>query len=201
MKKIHLFVLLLGLAPAVGLAQEFDKSLADARKTYTAGDLSNSRFAMENMLRDLDVAIGKEILKVLPTKMDALTANTKDDNVTGGGAGAGMGLFVHRTYGTAGKTASLDIINNSPLITSLNTVLALPFIGRAADGNQKVVKVQGYKAILNKVENEESKKVGYELQVPLQNTLFSFRVDDTKEADFLKMAETIPLAKIAQLAN
>ncbi len=89
MKKIHLFVLLLGLAPAVSFAQEFDKSLADARKTYNTGDLSNSRFAMENMLRDLDVAIGKEILKVLPTKMDALTANTKDDNVTGGGAGAG----------------------------------------------------------------------------------------------------------------
>jgi hypothetical protein len=201
MNKIYLIVLLLGLAPAAGFAQEFDKSLADARKTYTAGDLSNSRFAMENMLRELDVAIGKEILKALPAKMDALAVNAKDDNVTGGGAGAGMGLFVHRSYGTAPKTASLDIINNSPLITSLNTVLALPFIGRASDGTQKVVKIQGYKAILNKIENSESGKVGYELQVPLQNTLFSFRADDTKEADFLKMAETIPLGKIAQMAN
>jgi hypothetical protein len=201
MKKIYLIVLLVGLTPVAGFAQAFDKSLADARKTYASGDLNNSRFAMENMLRDLDVAIGKEILKVLPTKMEALTANPKDDNVTGGGAGAGMGLFVHRTYGTAAKTASLDIINNSPLITSLNTLLALPFIGRASDGSQKVVKIQGYKAILNKVENAESGKVGYELQVPLQNTLFSFKADDTKEADFLKMAETIPLGKIAQLAN
>ena len=115
MKKIYIFVLLLGLAPAVGFAQEFDKSLADARKTYASGDLNNSRFAMENMLRDLDIKIGKEILQLLPTKMDALPANSKDDNVTAGGAGAGMGLYVHRTYGTAGKTASLNIINDSPI--------------------------------------------------------------------------------------
>lgn len=201
MKKIIALVVLTVLSLGA-YAQEFSKNLASARTAYSSGNLSDSRFAMEQMLRDLDMAIGKEIIKLLPAKMDALAANVKDDNVTGGGAGVATGLFVQRTYGASPKTATIDIINNSPLITSLNALLAIPFLAKAAsDQNQKVIKVQGYKAILNKVENSDSGKVGYELQVPLQNTLFTFRADDTKEADILKMAETIPLAKIAQMAN
>jgi hypothetical protein len=87
------------------------------------------------------------------------------------------------------------------MINSLNALLAMPFVMNSADGNQKVVKVQGYKSILNKSEDAESGKVNYELQIPLENTLVSFRVDDTKEADILKMASAIPLGKIAQLAK
>lgn len=201
MKKI-IGLLFLSAFSLASYAQDFNKNLASARTTYASGSLSDSRFAMEQMLRDLDVAIGKEIIKLLPAKMDALAANLKDDNVTGGGAGVGMGLFVQRSYGTAPKTATIDIINDSPLITSLNALLAIPFIAKAAnDPNQKVIKVQGYKAILNKLDDPESGKVGYELQIPLQNTLFTFKANDTKETDLLKMAETIPLAKIAQMAN
>jgi hypothetical protein len=43
-------------------AQEFDKNLATAKSSYASGNLENSRFAMEQMLRDLDATIGKEIL-------------------------------------------------------------------------------------------------------------------------------------------
>jgi hypothetical protein len=175
--------------------------LADARATYSSKNLSDSRFAMEQMLKDLDIIIGKDILKLLPAKMDALTANTKADNVTGTGAGAG--LFVQRTYGTDKKQAVIDIVNNSPLITSLNALLAVPFVGlgNSADSDQKIVKVQGYKSILNKNADTDSGKVNYELQIPMNNTLLTFRLDDAKEADILRLAETIPLAKIAQMAQ
>jgi hypothetical protein len=183
------------------LAQDFNKNIAEARTAYTAGNLSNSRFAMEQLLREVDVAIGKDILKMLPAKMDALTANTKDDNTTGSGSTGGLGLFVQRTYGTSAKTASIDIINNSPLITNLNAILAIPFIGNSGDGKQKVVKVQGYKGVLYKNEDTDTKKINYDLQIPLQNTLVTFKMDDTKEADILRLAGTIPLEKIAQMAK
>ncbi|QNF33228.1 hypothetical protein HUW51_11010 [Adhaeribacter swui] len=200
MKKI-LTLLVISACAHVSLAQDFNKNLADARSSYAAGNLSNSRFAMEQMLHTLDAAIGKDILKLLPPKMDALAANVKDDNTTGTGTNAGLGLFVQRTYGTGAKTATVDIINNSPLITSLNALLALPFIGRGGDGNQKVVKVQGYKAVLTKTENTDTKKLDYDLQVPLQNTLVTFKVTEAQEADVLRMANTIPLEKIAQMAQ
>ncbi|KAA5543929.1 hypothetical protein [Adhaeribacter rhizoryzae] len=198
----NIFILLfLSLCCYQAQAQNFSKNLGEARTAYTAGNLSNSRFAMEQMLREVDAAIGKDILKLLPPKMDALAANIKDDNTTGSGSTGGLGLFVQRTYGTGAKTATIDIINNSPLITSLNTLLAIPFVGNSGDGKQKVVKVQGYKGVLYKNEDTETKKVNYDLQIPLQNTLVTFKMDDTKEADILRLAGTIPLEKIAQLAK
>jgi hypothetical protein len=200
MKKSFIILLLLVISISA-YSQEFNKYLADARATYSSKNLSDSRFAMEQMLKNLDIIIGKDILKLLPAKMDALTANTKTDNVTGTGAGAG--LFVQRTYGTDKKQAVIDIVNNSPLITSLNALLAVPFVGlgNSADSDQKIVKVQGYKSILNKNADTDSGKVNYELQIPMNNTLLTFRLDDAKEADILRLAETIPLAKIAQMAQ
>lgn len=184
---------------STAFSQDFDKNLTAARSSYAEKSLSDTRFSMEQMLRNLDIEIGKEILKLLPAKMDALNANVKEDNVTG--TGTMTGLYVQRMYGTGSKTADLEIINNSPLITSLNTLLAMPFIGNASDENQKVVKVQGYKSILNKNTDSDADKVNYELQIPLNNTLVTFKLNDTTESDILRLAATIPLGKIAEMAQ
>lgn len=182
------------------MAQDFDKNIASAKSSYTSGDLENTRFALEQALRELDVVIGKEILKELPTKLGSLNYNDKEDNVTGS-SGMGAGLFVHRSYGAELNTAKIDIINNSPLITSLNAMLAIPFIGNSGDGTQKVVKVQGYKSVLNKNENTETGKIGYTLQIPMNNTLFTLEMDDTNENEIQSLANAIPLSKIAQKAQ
>src|SRR5688572_19947026 len=134
MKKIFFLILFLTVS-ATTFSQDFAKNLTDARSSYSSKNLSDARFAMEQMLRDLDAAIGKEILKILPEKMDALPAIIKEDNVTG--SGNATGLFVHRTYGTTQKGANIDIVNNSPLINSLTALLSMPFVGAAKDANQK----------------------------------------------------------------
>lgn len=182
------------------MAQDFDKNLATAKSSYAAGNLENARFALEQALHELDVVIGKEILKQLPTQLGNLTYNEKDDNVTGG-SGMGGGLFVHRSYGADLDAAKIDIINNSPLINSINAMLAIPFMGNSGDGSQKVVKVQGYKSMLNKNENEETGKIGYTLQIPMNNTLFTIEMGDTNENEIQSLANAIPLSKIAQMAQ
>jgi hypothetical protein len=199
MKNISILTLLLACAHFIQ-AQEFDKNLASAKSAYASGDLENTRFALEQALHELDVVIGKEILKQLPTKLGAIAYNDKDDNVTGG-SGMGTGLFVHRSYGTHPNSGKVDVINNSPLITSLNAMLSIPFVGNSADGNQKVVKVQGYKSVLNKNVNEETGKTGYTLQIPMNNTLFTLEMADTNENEIQSLANTIPLSKIAQMAQ
>ncbi len=182
------------------LAQEFDKNISTARSAYASGNLQDSRFAMEQMLRDLDMAIGKEVLKLLPVKVGALAVNEKEDNVTG--SGAYVGLYVNRHYGTDPKTASIEIINNSPLITSLNAVLNMPVIGgMMRDENQKIIRVQGYKSILNKQVNTDTGKTNYELQIPMNNTLLTLKMDDTTESEITSAANAIPLAKIVQIAQ
>jgi hypothetical protein len=199
MKKFSLLLLLLS-AGVVALAQDFDKNLATARSSYSSGNLQDSRFAMEQALRDLDIAIGKEILKVLPAKMGTLAAVEKEDNVTG--SGSYVGLYVQRYYGADPKRGSIEIINNSPMINSLNAILSMPVIGgMMRDENQKMVKIQGYKSILNKQVNSDTGKTNYELQIPMNNTLVTVKMDDSNEGEITAAANAVPLAKIVQMAQ
>ena len=139
-------------------------------------------------------------MKMLPTTLGSLQYNAQQDNVTGG-AGMATGLFVSRSYGAQPSSGRIDIINNSPMITSINAILAIPFVGNSADGSQKVVKVQGYKGVLNKNENTETGKTGYTLQVPMNNTLFTISMDDTNENEIQALASNVPLSKIPQMAQ
>ncbi len=199
MKKFNL-VLLFQATVFVTLAQDFDKNITAASASYSSGNLQDSRFAMEQALRDLDMAIGKEILKVLPTKIGPLAAIEKEDNVSG--SGGYVGLYVQRHYGADPKKGSIEIINNSPMINSINAVLSMPVIGgMMRDENQKMIKVQGYKSILNKNVNSDTGKTNYELQIPMNNTLLTLKMNDTNEGEITAAANTIALAKIVQMAQ
>ena len=196
MRKIFIIILSVFM-PAVVLAQNFDKHLATAKSSYSSGKLEDSRFAMEQMMQELDITIGKEVLKLLPSKLDNLNANAASDNVTG--MTGFLGVNIHRDYGTGDKKAVVDMITNSPLVASINTILSIPFVGNSADGNQKRVKIDGYKGLLQKNVNSENQKVNYELQMPFSSTLLTFRMDNADEAEVLKMAAQIPIAEIAKM--
>jgi hypothetical protein len=187
------------LASLCVTAQDFAKNLETAKSSYTGGNLEDARFAMQQMLNDLDVAIGKEVLKMLPPKLETYASNTKNDNVT---ANTGLaGCIIHRDYGTEAKLLALDIMSNSPMVGSLNAILSLPFVGNSGDGTQKTVKVQGYKGVLQKNVNTETNKTDYTLQIPINSTLLTFTVPDTNEAEVLKMANTIPVPQIAKMVQ
>lgn len=182
-------------------AQDFDKNLASARSAYSAGNLGDARFAMEQMLNDLDAAIGKEILKLLPAQVGSLKINTKEDRVTGSSAGYTTGLYVHREYNQDLRKAELEIINNSPLMNSIGAILNSPMAGMMRDENQKTIKVQGYKSLLTKHVDSDTGKTDYELQIPMNNTLLTIKANDSNEGEITTYANAIPLAKIAQIAQ
>lgn len=178
---------------------QFDTHLASAKTEYSKGNLEASRFAMQQMMTELDIQIGKEILTLLPTKFDALAANTKNDNVT---ANSGLtGCLIHRDYGTQEKDARIEIMSNSPLVASINAILAIPFMGNSSDGTQKVVKVAGYKSVLQKSVDSETSQENYTLQIPLNATLLTLYADKSTEAEILKWANTIPVEKIAKMVQ
>jgi hypothetical protein len=181
------------------LAQDFDKNLTTARSSYSGGNLEDARFAMQQMLNDIDIIIGREMIKKLPAKLDALSANTANDNVT---TNTGLsGVMVHRDYGTGAKTANLEIMSNSPLIASLNAILSIPFIANSGDGTQKVVKVQGYKSVLQKNTDSDTNKTGYTLQIPMNSTLITLTGDDCSEAEITRWANALPMSEIAKLVQ
>jgi hypothetical protein len=197
MKKI---LLLLFVLICVNLsAQDFNKNLASAKSAYASGKLEDARFAIQQMMNDIDVIVGKEIVKLLPTKMDAMNANVKTDNVT---ANTGIaGVVIHRDYGTGEKLCNIDIMGNSPMVATINAFLSLPFMGNSGDGSQKVVKLGGYKGMLQKTVDTETNKTDFTLQVPIRSTLLTFTVPNSTEADVMRLANTIPVQDIAKLVQ
>lgn len=177
-------------------AQEFTKQLADARTAYAAGKLDDSRFAMQQMLQDLDMITGKEILKVLPAKMQDQNANTANDNVTG--ASGFVGVVIHRDYGAQDKNITVEVISNSPLISGINALLSIPLIGNT--GDNKVIKVNGYKALLQKVSGDNN-HTDYELQLPMNTTMITLKAPGYTQEQVVAMANTLPIAQIAKLVQ
>jgi hypothetical protein len=179
-------------------AQDFAKDMATAKTAYNAGKLEETHFALQQAMQEVDIQIGKEVLLLLPQKMDTLAINTRDDNVS---ANAGfVGATIHRSYGKFAKKADVSIISNSPMVAMLNTFLNAPMIGGMMhDANTKTVKVQGYKARMEKKPGNTEDKNDYELQIPLGSALITFTVDDCTDTEILAMANTMPLQQIAKL--
>jgi hypothetical protein len=195
----NIIVIIALFATVTLYAQDFNKDLTGARTAYAAGNLEDARFAMQQMLTDIDLLVGKEILKLLPAKMDTRASNPKTDNVA---ANTGLaGVVIHRDYGATDKTANIEIMGNSPLVASINAILSIPFVGNASDGSQKVIKVQGYKGVLQKNTDTETNKTDYTLQLPINSTLITFTVQDLNEADVIRLANTIPVGEIAKLVQ
>jgi hypothetical protein len=197
MKKLMIIIAVVLFSVNIS-AQDFAKDMATAKTAYSAGKLEETHFALQQAMQEIDLIVGKEVLKLLPAKMDSLTVNSKDDNVS---SNAGfIGATIHRSYGKNAKKADLSIISNSPMVSLLNTFLNSPLLGgMAGDANTKNVKVQGYKARLEKKPGSTDDKNDYELQVPLGSALITFKVDDCSDAEILAMANTIPLQQIAKL--
>ena len=64
-------------------AQEIGSTLSEARSSYSSGSLDDTRFALEQALQQIDQAVGKEILKILPTDLMGMNYVEQDDNVVG----------------------------------------------------------------------------------------------------------------------
>ncbi|HEY4198012.1 MAG TPA: hypothetical protein VGM63_20865 [Mucilaginibacter sp.] len=196
---MKLFITLIGAVAFTGscLAQDFTKAMATAKTSYSAGKLEDAHFALLQAMQEVDLTVGKEVLKLLPTKMDVMETIAKDDNVA---SNVGfIGATIHRSYTKGTRKADITIISNSPLIGMTNAVLNMPFAGMMSNGNNKNVKIQGYKARLEKQSGSTSDKNSYELQIPLGTALFTFKVDDCTDAQILAFADTIPLQQIAKL--
>lgn len=177
-------------------AQDFSTDIKTAKAAYASGKLEDSHFALMQAMQELDMIIGKEVLKLLPAKMDAYPINTKDDNVT---SNVGfVGTTIHRTYGPE-SNVDISIIGNSPLISTLNAFLNTPLLGgMMSNGNNKIVKVQGYKGQLTKEDNGNG-QTNYTIQLPLGNSLITFQGKNTTDTQIMSLANSLPLQQIAKL--
>jgi len=177
-------------------AQDFTSSALTAKQSYSSGNLENTRFALQQMLQSIDLISGKEVLKVLPESFGGMSAQSAADQVSTGTGFAGV--IIHREYRLEDKAASMEVISNSPLISSLNAMLAMPFMGAGSNGDRMVTKIDGYKALIQK--GSEDQKVTYDVQIPLGSTLITVKTENFTD-DIQKLVSAIPVAQIAQKLN
>jgi hypothetical protein len=197
MKKLFILSIVF-ISAGIASAQDFKNYVAAAKTSYKAGKLEEAHFALQQTLQQLDITIGKEVIKLLPEAMDTLKAIVKEDNVTGNVSF--VGATIHRAYGAGAKKAQIEIVNNSPLLGTLNAFLTSPLLaGLGSDGKSKVLKIQGFKSRLTKEDNTNGALPAYNLEIPLSNALISLHVSNAGENEVLSFANSLPLDKIAKL--
>lgn len=199
MKNSAKLIIVLCLMASGLYAQDVNGQLNTAKSAYGSGDLQGARFALQQALNELNIAIGAEILKLLPTNMEDMAYIEEEDNVTATTAGF-TGIYVSRTYQfDENKHASLQIISDSPLLSGISALLALPVFG--ADPNQKRVRIGGYRGLLQKSENSTG-EISWDLQLPVGSTLLTFQVEGMEqEKTVTDMASTIPVDQISRFAQ
>ena len=193
-------ILCIGLFVSFHLcAQNISSTLSEARSSYSSGSLDDTRFSLEQALQQIDQAVGKEILKILPSNLMGMDYLEQEDNVVGNNLGF-AGLYVDRNYGQGEKNAGIDIIGDSPLMAGINAILAMPNILTQGNQDQKRIKVDGYKSLLQK-ESEGDGVSTYSVQIPASSTLITLNVRGFNETEVISMANMIPVSQIVKLSQ
>ena len=178
-------------------AQDIENQLNAARMAYSAGDLEGARFALQEAINAVDLAIGEEIMELLPERMGEMSYNPDEDQL--GVANMGFaGLHLSRRYGEADKpSVEVSLIADSPLLAGINAILAMPFI--ASDSDQKKVRVGGYRGLLQKSEGEDG-EILWDLQIPFGSSLLSVAFRGIPEENtVIDLAATVPVDQMAAI--
>ncbi|MEP6683758.1 MAG: hypothetical protein ABJA35_10880 [Parafilimonas sp.] len=192
----YLIILISMFITTAVFSQNFTTDIATAKTSYSSGNLEDAHFALQQAMQEIDIIIGKQVISLLPANMGNFVANTKDDNVM---SNVGfMGSTIHRTWGQ-NDSVDVSIIGNSPLITTLNVFLNTPLLGgMMSNGNNKIIKIQGYKGQLTK-SDEGNGQFNYTIQIPLASSLVTFTAKNTTDTQITTWANTLPLQQIAKL--
>lgn len=193
MKKIICYIALSCIITSLS-AQDFKNNISQAKNHYSTGKLQDAHFALQQMMQDLDITIGKEVLKLFPLQLDTLPVITKQQEVFG--SSQFTGVTIEKNYGITDKKATLSVVINSPLLNSVNAYITSPLMASyGADPNSRIVKVGHYKARLTKEPEEDQ----YKLEIPMTNALLTLTVSRTNEAEILAWAGSLPVEKMASL--
>ncbi len=198
MKNIFL-LLFLSLTTAVLSAQEeLNAQLAEAKTQYAAGDLEATRFALQQSLNELYILMGQKILDEMPQQVGELTALEDEDAYNGYNLGF-TGVYIDRTYqNEAGdQSIQVNLIYDSPLLSGLNSFLATPLMAMAS--GRKMVKIDGYKTVL---EDEEADEGTFVLNTPFGQSLLTMTFDGFEnENEVVGLANQIPIATIVKIVQ
>ncbi|MEO1713656.1 MAG: hypothetical protein AAFU60_10035 [Bacteroidota bacterium] len=198
MQKILYISLLAFLPLGILSAQTANEYLASANAAYASGNNQEARFQLQQALIALDEMLAKDILSTLPTSVEDLTADTNNDQYTSVNTGF-TGLYVDRNYtGPGEKSLQISIMNDSPFLANLTSMLANPLMAGMA--GMKVVRFDGYKGAVEVVEGSSPLTVN--ISIPFGDSLMTLEfkgVADQEEA--VSITEQLPIGEVIKIAK
>lgn len=139
-----------------------------AIKTTNPNRYSTTRFELKQAIMGIELEIGHEILKSMPTSVNGLNYQPDNDEVASTGIGfAGFG--VSRFYENNNKSLKAGILNNAAMIVSYNALLGSSVGYNSNQSGHKVVTVQGNRSVL-----EFDGSNTYKLVVPFGQSSFFY---------------------------
>jgi len=172
-------------------------NIESAESEVKQKNLSETRYAIQEAMKGVELEIGHKILNSFPEYLSELSYEEDKDEIQTTGIGF-VGLNIGRRYFGDDREASVVINNNSMLISSVNAYMTGSMYGssQSDDEQHKRVKVQGNKALI-----QYSDYDGYKLNVPLgQSTLFLLHcINFASEDEVMAAANEFDLAEIKRL--
>src|SRR3954453_9283118 len=142
---------------------DVNQQMADAEKSYDANKYSDARYSIQQALMGVEIQLGRELLKSLPSEVNALQKDTMQDKVASTQWGW-ANMTIQRVYSDGkDKELTTTIGNNGMYAGLVNMYFNSAYV--QADANQqnvKQTKVKDYKALIS---YDQSK--GYTLIVPI----------------------------------
>ena len=183
---------------------QIDAFIKEAQDFIVKKDYKQAQLSLQDAINNINVLLAEEVGKSLPAEVNGLKADG-DADVSGGGMGmVGGGFTITKKYQNATNTnqnAEVQILGNSPLMTSMNMYLSNP----AMMGSEyKSVRVGTQRAIMKSEmqdvyddKGNSSKARSTEIQIPLNSTLITVRCNGfASEQAELDFANKLDLGKV-----
>lgn len=141
--------------------------MAEAQTAHKAKQYSNARYALQQALMGVEIQLGRQILKSLPTTILALPADSLQDKVMSTQWGW-SNLNIQRVYKNTADKQLTTTIGNAGIYSGIAAFYFANAATMQADGQKqayKQVRVKGHKAIIAYEDNK-----GYTLIVSLGQT-------------------------------
>ncbi|HRI21591.1 MAG TPA: hypothetical protein PLA68_11590 [Panacibacter sp.] len=171
---------------------DVNEQIADAEQSHGAAKYSDARYSLQQALVGIEIQLGREMLKTLPSPVAGLEKDTTQDKVVSAQWGW-SNLTIQRGY-TDNKDKQLTVtISNNGMYSGFVTMYfnnAYGVQANADNQNMKQVKVKGNKAI---IQYDDSK--GYTLIVPIgQASMIVWEaINFTDETEVMNAANTFDI--------
>ena len=177
---------------------DVNAQITDAITAHAAKNYSDSRYSLQQALIGVEIQLGHQIIKSLPTSLDGLNVDTAQDIVTSTQWGW-SNLTIHRVWKNGADKQLTITIGNAGMYASIATMYFSNASMIEANGgkqNFKQVRVKGNKALI-----QYEDRTGYTLIVSIgQTSMIVYEcINFANEQEVMNTANSIDIDGIKKL--